>query len=217
MLIIISDLHLTDGTSGETIRTNAFGAFRERLRDLAYDASWRRDGKYRPVEEVDIILLGDILDIIRSTKWLTIEERPWSDPHSQNFTAKIAEINSGILERNNTTLGILKSVSRGSAVTLPPATEAGKPAFTSRDKRGSADRVPVKVRMGSAKWAASDERCGCSNRNRRKIGIECWRERAARERTLHHCIQVCVASSRGDTVSQIQFKFHLRPHGTIGA
>jgi len=147
VLVIISDLHLTDGTSGETIRASAFGAFRERLRDLAYDASWRRDGKYRPVEEVDIILLGDILDIIRSTKWLTIEERPWSDPHSQNFTAKIAEINSGILERNNTTLGILKSVSRGSAVTLPPATEAGKPAFTSRDEPGSADRVPVKVRM----------------------------------------------------------------------
>src|SRR6267143_353774 len=102
MLVIISDLHLTDGTSGETIRTNAFGA---------------------------------------------IKERPWSDPQSQNFTAKIAEINSAILEHNSTALGILKSLTRGSALTLPPATEGGKPAFTSRDKPGSADRVPVKVRM----------------------------------------------------------------------
>ncbi len=147
MLVIISDLHLTDGTSGETIRASAFGAFRERLRDLAYDASWRADGKYRPVEKVDIILLGDILDVIRSTKWLAIEERPWSDPQSQKFTMKIAEINSAILENNNTALGILKSINRGSALTLPPATEAGKPAFTSRDKPGSADRVPVKVQM----------------------------------------------------------------------
>jgi hypothetical protein len=52
MLVIASDLHLTDGTSsGETIRSSAFRIFRERLRDLAYDASWRADGKYKPIEE----------------------------------------------------------------------------------------------------------------------------------------------------------------------
>jgi hypothetical protein len=44
MLVIISDLHLTDDTSGKTIRENAFGVFRERLRDMAFDASWRSDG-----------------------------------------------------------------------------------------------------------------------------------------------------------------------------
>ena len=42
MLVIISDLHLTDGTSGETINAGAFRVFRERLSDLAYDASWRK-------------------------------------------------------------------------------------------------------------------------------------------------------------------------------
>jgi len=36
MLVIISDLHLTDGTSGETIRAGAFRAFRESLRELAW-------------------------------------------------------------------------------------------------------------------------------------------------------------------------------------
>ena len=61
MLVIISDLHLTDGTSGETIRVGAFRAFRERLRDLVYDASWRADGKYKPLEELNLVLLGDIL------------------------------------------------------------------------------------------------------------------------------------------------------------
>lgn len=147
MLVIISDLHLTDGTSGETIRQSAFGAFRERLRDMAYDASWRADGKYRPLEEIDVVLLGDILDLIRSTKWLAGSVRPWSNPQIQECIDKITEINSAILEHNKTSLGILKSLTSGSALALPPATNDGKPAFTARDKSGSEDRIPVKVRM----------------------------------------------------------------------
>jgi len=74
MLVIISDLHLTDGTSGETIRTGAFRTFRERIRDLAYDASWRSDERYAPIECVDLVLLGDIIDVIRSSRWS--EETP---------------------------------------------------------------------------------------------------------------------------------------------
>src|SRR6266404_3881645 len=87
MLVIISDLHLTDGTSGETIRASAFGAFRERLRDLAYDASWRRDGRYRPVEEVDIILLGDIYEA------LTFSAIPSPVNLSTSFTTFLPSLN----------------------------------------------------------------------------------------------------------------------------
>ncbi|MDA2927107.1 hypothetical protein MYX78_07730 [Acidobacteria bacterium AH-259-G07] len=61
MLVIISDLHLTDGTSGETIRAGAFRAFRERLRDLAYDASWRADGKYKPIKELDLVYERELI------------------------------------------------------------------------------------------------------------------------------------------------------------
>jgi hypothetical protein len=55
VLVIISDLHLTDSTSGETIRAGAFRAFRESLRELAYDASWRSEQKYVPVEGIDLV------------------------------------------------------------------------------------------------------------------------------------------------------------------
>src|SRR4051812_21131388 len=81
MLVIISDLHLTDGTSGETIRPGAFRAFRESLRELAYDASWRNEKQYFPVDGIDLVLLGDILDVIRSTSWCAVppEVRPWGD------------------------------------------------------------------------------------------------------------------------------------------
>ncbi len=64
MLAILSDTHLSDDTTGRTIRDGAFKVFRDTLRDLAYDASWRKDGKYRPIEEIHLVLLGDILDVI---------------------------------------------------------------------------------------------------------------------------------------------------------
>src|SRR5574337_699284 len=113
MLVIISDLHLTDGTSGETIREGAFRLFRERLRDAAYDASWRRDGSYKPLEQLDVLLLGDILDVIRSTRWLNGAVRPWDDPQSQPFVDRIREINDAILKNNSAALGILKSLDDG--------------------------------------------------------------------------------------------------------
>jgi UDP-2,3-diacylglucosamine pyrophosphatase LpxH len=147
MLVIISDLHLTDGSSGETIRQNAFGGFKDSLSELIYDASWRSDGKYRPIEEIDVVLLGDILDVIRSTKWLASGVRPWSDTQSQECVDKIAEITSAVLEHNKVSLSILKGLASGSSLSLPPATSDGKPAFTARDKPGALDRIPIKARL----------------------------------------------------------------------
>ena len=69
MLVIISDLHLNDGTTGMCIPAGAFELFRERLEDMAYDASQRGDGTYRPIKSFDLLLLGDIFDTISSTQW----------------------------------------------------------------------------------------------------------------------------------------------------
>ncbi len=151
MLIIISDLHLTDGTSGTTISATAFRAFAQAVSDFAYDASWRSDGKYRPIEEVHLLLLGDILDVIRSTKWLQANGiactvRPWDDSASQIFTAKIASINQAILEHNAESLSEIKKLKTGRSVTIPPATPNGTPAAVSRDPEDPS-RLPVKVHI----------------------------------------------------------------------
>ena len=147
MLVVVSDLHLTDGTSGETIRASAFGGFKDSLSELIYDASWRKGGKYRPIEEIDIVLLGDILDVIRSAKWLAGTARPWSDVQSQPCVDKISEINAAVLEHNKASLAILKNLANGSFLSLPPATNDGKPALTAHDKPSAVDRVRVKARM----------------------------------------------------------------------
>ena len=146
MLVIISDLHLTDGTSGETIHPGAFRVFCSRLRDLAYDASWRADGKYKPIQEFHLVLLGDILDLIRSTKWLTGKVRPWNNPESTSFVDKIRTISNAILETNKESLSVLKSLNDGKTITLPPATQEGKPAKV-RWEPDAPDRLPAKVHI----------------------------------------------------------------------
>ena len=80
MLAIISDLHITDGTTGQLLAPATMDLMCERLCDLAWRASWRADGTYRPIDRIDLVLLGDVLDIIRSDQWCLNggHLRPWS-------------------------------------------------------------------------------------------------------------------------------------------
>ncbi len=151
MLVIISDLHLTDGTSGTTIRDKAFRVLRRRLSDLAYDASYRKSGRYRPVKEVNLVLLGDILDIIRSSAWLVEDKelRPWGDPSARKYIEKVREINDEILEENSESFQVLKGLAQEGGLKIPPGTRGGKPDF-------QAERLSVPVRtyylVGNHDW-----------------------------------------------------------------
>ncbi len=153
MLVIISDLHLTDGSSGQTIKKGAFEAFRERLRDMAYDASYRPDNSYRPIERIDLVLLGDILDVIRSSKWCEGQVRPWT-PNHPAFISTIAKINDLILEHNSDSLAILKSLHDPSHLSVPRAV-VGQPLTASKDLDYQ-KRQPVEVRtwylVGNHDW-----------------------------------------------------------------
>jgi UDP-2,3-diacylglucosamine pyrophosphatase LpxH len=128
MLVIISDLHLTDGTSGELIDEKAFRIFRNRIGDMAYDASWRSGsnkadkttGYYQPLEQLDILLLGDIIDMIRSEKWNGQPEinMPWTSDRSDAFFKQISDIADGVLENNRKSFGILKNIAQ-TGITIP--------------------------------------------------------------------------------------------------
>ncbi len=147
MLVIISDLHLKDGTSGTSITPDAFRIFAERLRSMAYRASWRTDGTYRPIDIIDLVLLGDVFDHILSSRWHESREgdadfvRPWHDPQSPALIAKISEITRGALENNAETFRLMKKISQGEVISLPPATAHGAPADA------SVARLPVSVRI----------------------------------------------------------------------
>ncbi|HEX5151204.1 MAG TPA: hypothetical protein VFW07_07130 [Parafilimonas sp.] len=155
MLVIISDLHLTDGTSGEIISDSAFRLFRNRLSDMAYDASWRCDENgiisYQPVEEISIILLGDILDMIRSEKWNTALEKimPWTKPREDEFFSVVENIVTGILKFNATSFAILRGLSREGDLKIPGSMKLAGDEKQAREKitYEAGESIPVKVNI----------------------------------------------------------------------
>lgn len=148
MLVVISDLHLTDGTCGSTISPGAFHLLAERLADLAASASARADGSYRPIDRIDLVLLGDVLDVISSSRWLDSDVRPWDDLLSPAVAEAVTVIAGDVLRRNDAALGVLRSLAQG-IVRLTPANQMGRRATTS-DTAG----VPVRIHymVGNRDW-----------------------------------------------------------------
>lgn len=147
MLLIISDIHLGDGTTAESILPSAFQLFADRLKETAYFASWRADGSYRPIENIDLVLMGDILDPLHSTLWLATRPgdenylRPWSDSTLDAYQTTLREATNAILAHNQEALDILRRCAAGEVVSVPPATANGRPDFETEI------RNPLKVRM----------------------------------------------------------------------
>ena len=143
MLIIISDLHLGDGTCGHSISSDAFYVFAERLDEMAMRASWREDGSYRPIKEINILLLGDILDPLHSTLWLDTKPntpeytRPWTDKKNPAYAEKLKEITRAIFEKNAQSLRVLREL----AVEIP-RTLLEQPGW-----EDNKDLVPVEVHI----------------------------------------------------------------------
>lgn len=149
MLVIVSDLHLTDGSSGMTVSAGAFQIFAERLQEMAAAASWRAEGTYRPVERIDLVLLGDVLDVIRSTQWNAQQSiRPWSDSSTPEFARMIGQITDAILACNEDALSVLRNLNSEQGIRVAPALRNGRPAV------GHTQAVPVRLHYmtGNHDW-----------------------------------------------------------------
>jgi UDP-2,3-diacylglucosamine pyrophosphatase LpxH len=174
MLVVISDLHLGDGTTAESIPASAFYLFAKRVRQDAHFASLRQ-GKYRPIEELDVLLLGDIIDPLHSTKWLfplageeqydiidgvklpRITEqgdqdyiRPWSDPSDPRFAKKLHEVTHAILDYNQDAMEIFRKLASGEFINFDAIAASGE-----RDPN-ELNKTPLKVRfhymVGNHDW-----------------------------------------------------------------
>lgn len=98
MLVFLSDTHLTDGSSGETIKPTAFRIFSDNLQQLIGSVK-----KENALKELKIVLLGDIFDIIRSGRWLETNVRPWSPPGVRQKTI-VLDILKAIQKNNQASL-----------------------------------------------------------------------------------------------------------------
>lgn len=157
MIVFISDLHLTDGTSGRTIGSDAFRILRKQLGNLSYAASWRAapSRPYAPLKKIHLVLLGDILDVIRSAKWLSGKVRPWHSPQSPEFQAKVKEITEAVLAHNADSVAVLRSIAKEGKITVPKT--VSPEAKTRVDVEGHGiEYVPVPVeiyyQVGNHDW-----------------------------------------------------------------
>lgn len=110
MLVIISDLHFTDGTTSNhsenpktdlfNVNPNAFKMFFSRIADIAQKTNLKTPGS---IKEVKFIYNGDIFDPLRSTQWFEDgETQPWNQlpPNANSVTATVVKILDAIIATN---------------------------------------------------------------------------------------------------------------------
>jgi UDP-2,3-diacylglucosamine pyrophosphatase LpxH len=111
MLVFISDLHFTDRSAGvHFLPPEAFGGTFE---DIARHARKARS------EEIVLVLLGDVIDLIRTTRWLRDEnggpvpgsDRPWALPvNSEAVKQHAFSLLQAVEEKNHDTFAILQGL-----------------------------------------------------------------------------------------------------------
>ncbi|NIT61191.1 MAG: hypothetical protein GWN00_34800, partial [Aliifodinibius sp.] len=72
MLVILSDIHLTDESTATNVHGTAFsGVLSQEILGVATQ---------KGAKEIHVVLLGDIFDLVRTDYWLKLnyEERPWN-------------------------------------------------------------------------------------------------------------------------------------------
>jgi UDP-2,3-diacylglucosamine pyrophosphatase LpxH len=120
---------------------------------MAFDASKRDEDTYQPVQEIDLLLLGDIFDLLRTTQWNqeTAGEagfaRPWSDPDQPALATKVEHIVDSICLQNAESLALLRKFADGTGISLPPPTRHGRVDGRVSQDRRSKKRLPVRVNI----------------------------------------------------------------------
>jgi UDP-2,3-diacylglucosamine pyrophosphatase LpxH len=135
MLVLVSDLHLTDESTARNVNPEAFKLFGSEVAATA---------RKRGAKETQVVLLGDIIDFVRSDYWLREaippDARPWGgelDPSTGMNS------NSSAIERQFLTIlqNILRSPAAEQLIATLAELERTCPEFTVRYVIGNHDRV----------------------------------------------------------------------------
>lgn len=137
MLVVTANWSITDGTLVDPPGRARIDEFLGGVRRSAARAGVRRDGGYRPVERVDVILAGDTFDWLVSAAWLG-NERPWQRRARRGATRD--RVMQAAVKRGMRLLGRLGRLARR-GLSVAGADGRGRPLL------GSQVKVPVRVAM----------------------------------------------------------------------
>jgi hypothetical protein len=134
MLVVVANWGIADGTLVAASRHDQVAWLRA-VQRAAIRAGFRRDGRYRPPERVDVVLAGDTFDLLTSLVWTT-HARPWQrGPRAGAARSRVA---LAAAARGGRLLAGLRRWAR-QGIAVPAIGRHGRPAT------GTETRVPVGV------------------------------------------------------------------------
>lgn len=94
------------------------------LQRAALRAGFRSDGRYEPVERIDLVFAGDTFDLLGSRRWADREQRPW---HRSTAAASIRRQVAAAASRRAAALIRLARQLLAQGLAVPAATPQGRP------------------------------------------------------------------------------------------
>jgi hypothetical protein len=137
MLVVTANWSITDGTLVDPPGRSQCAEFVAGIRRSAARAGIRRDGGYRPVERVEVVLAGDTFDWLLTDAWLG-QERPWQRRARRAATRD--RVMHAAVKRGMRLFGRLDRLAR-EGLSVAAADGRGRPLL------GSQVKVPVRIVM----------------------------------------------------------------------
>jgi len=137
MLVVTSNWCVSDGTLSAGPPRGCLERFRAEVRRASLRCGFRRDGSYRPLDAIDVVLAGDTFDWLVSREW-TGDVRPWEG--GRRAAAARERVVAGALGRSDRLLATLAAWMRR-GIEVPVADRRGRPM------PAASQRVPVRVAM----------------------------------------------------------------------
>jgi len=123
MLVVTSNWCVSDCTLAAGPPRRLIDRFRAEMRKASLRGGVRRDGSYRPVDAIDVVLAGDTFDWLVSREW-TGDMRPWDA--GRRAAAARDRVVSGAARRGHRLLATLaRWMRRG--IEVPAADRRGRP------------------------------------------------------------------------------------------
>jgi hypothetical protein len=137
MLVVTANWLFGDGTLAPAASAPRVAAWLQAVHRAATRGGFRRDGSYRPVEALQIVLAGDTFDCLTSSEW-TAALRPWHAGRAAESARRRVLLHSA--RRGRRMLAALSRWAR-EGLDVPAADQRGRPVL------GKKAHVAVRVAL----------------------------------------------------------------------
>ena len=137
MLVVSANWMFGDGTLSAAAAAPYASVWLRAVHRAAVRAGFRRDGSYRPLDDLQIVLAGDTFDCLTTTAW-TAHLRPWHDGRAARVARRAVLVEA--MRRGRRLLARFSRWARH-GLAVPTADRRGRPVLT------ATTQVPVRVAL----------------------------------------------------------------------